>query len=78
MCFMKTNDSYADAPITEITPQLTEGKAAVLGFQHLLAMYSGDVIVPLLIGLFTFYRRPNDLFGVHRHFHVWHCHPFTN
>ncbi|MEE6657064.1 nucleobase:cation symporter-2 family protein [Pediococcus acidilactici] len=49
---MKTNDSYADAPITEITPQLTEGKAAVLGFQHLLAMYSGDVIVPLLIGGF--------------------------
>lgn len=49
---MKTNDSYTDAPITEITPQLTEGKAAVLGFQHLLAMYSGDVIVPLLIGGF--------------------------
>ncbi|WP_061777010.1 nucleobase:cation symporter-2 family protein [Levilactobacillus senmaizukei] len=25
-------------------------RAAILGFQHLLAMYSGDVLVPLLIG----------------------------
>lgn len=50
---MKTNDSnYKAAPVTEITPKLTEGKAAILGFQHLLAMYSGDVIVPLLIGGF--------------------------
>ncbi|MSE20414.1 purine permease, partial [Lactobacillus parabuchneri] len=23
---------------------------AILGFQHLLAMYSGDILVPLLIG----------------------------
>ena len=35
------------------TPQQTEtsnGKAAVLGLQHLLAMYAGAVAVPLLIG----------------------------
>ncbi|MCT3023565.1 purine permease [Pediococcus pentosaceus] len=50
---MKTTESsYAEVPVTEIKPQLTEGKAAILGFQHLLAMYSGDVIVPLLIGGF--------------------------
>lgn len=50
---MKTSDSgYVEVPVTQITPNLTEGKAAVLGFQHLLAMYSGDVIVPLLIGGF--------------------------
>ncbi|MBF7123450.1 nucleobase:cation symporter-2 family protein [Pediococcus pentosaceus] len=50
---MKTTESsYTEVPVTEIEPQLTEGKAAILGFQHLLAMYSGDVIVPLLIGGF--------------------------
>nr|WP_225424396.1 nucleobase:cation symporter-2 family protein [Lactiplantibacillus modestisalitolerans] len=32
------------------TPKISNVKAAVLGFQHLLAMYSGDVLVPLLIG----------------------------
>jgi xanthine permease len=32
--------------------QVSHFKAAILGFQHLLAMYSGDVIVPLLIGAF--------------------------
>ena len=31
-------------------PKITNVKAAILGFQHLLAMYSGDVLVPLLIG----------------------------
>ncbi|MBA1394151.1 hypothetical protein EQ500_09810, partial [Lactobacillus sp. XV13L] len=25
-------------------------KTAVLGLQHLLAMYSGDILVPLLVG----------------------------
>ena len=25
-------------------------KAAILGLQHLLAMYSGDVLIPLLVG----------------------------
>lgn len=50
---MKTTESsYTEVTVTEIKPQLTEGKAAILGFQHLLAMYSGDVIVPLLIGGF--------------------------
>ncbi len=32
------------------TPKISNVKAAILGFQHLLAMYSGDVLVPLLIG----------------------------
>ncbi len=32
--------------------QVSHGRSAILGFQHLLAMYSGDVIVPLLIGTF--------------------------
>lgn len=31
-------------------PKISNVKAAILGFQHLLAMYSGDVLVPLLIG----------------------------
>jgi len=30
--------------------EVSNGKAALLGFQHLLSMYSGDMIVPLLIG----------------------------
>lgn len=33
-------------------PLLSVGKNLTLGFQHLLAMYSGDVIVPLMIGHF--------------------------
>lgn len=36
--------------------QVSQVKAAVLGFQHLLAMYSGDVIVPLLIGAFLHFN----------------------
>jgi len=35
---------------TAATPKISNVKAAILGFQHLLAMYSGDVLVPLLIG----------------------------
>ncbi len=30
--------------------EVSEPKAAILGLQHLLAMYSGAVLVPLLIG----------------------------
>ena len=30
--------------------ELSHKKAAILGLQHLLAMYSGAVAVPLLIG----------------------------
>jgi len=39
-------------PVSEPTndQNLSTWKAAILGFQHLLAMYSGDVLVPLLIG----------------------------
>lgn len=32
------------------TQRLTEPEAAVLGIQHLLAMYSGSILVPILIG----------------------------
>ncbi|MCD2255140.1 nucleobase:cation symporter-2 family protein [Agrilactobacillus fermenti] len=31
-------------------PKISNWKAAILGIQHLLAMYSGSVLVPLLIG----------------------------
>lgn len=31
-------------------PDVSAPKAAVLGIQHLLAMYSGSVLVPILIG----------------------------
>ncbi|BAP84732.1 xanthine permease [Paucilactobacillus hokkaidonensis JCM 18461] len=44
-----TLDSFS----TVVEPKKTEvsnWKAAILGLQHLLAMYSGDVLVPLLIG----------------------------
>lgn len=34
----------------EQTPKIKNGKAAILGLQHLLAMYAGAVAVPLLIG----------------------------
>ncbi|KRM89459.1 nucleobase:cation symporter-2 family protein [Liquorilactobacillus vini] len=36
--------------IEETQRRVSQGKAAVLGLQHLLAMYSGAVAVPLLIG----------------------------
>ncbi|KRL00291.1 nucleobase:cation symporter-2 family protein [Liquorilactobacillus capillatus] len=36
--------------IKEIEKNVSNGKAAVLGLQHLLAMYSGAIAVPLLIG----------------------------
>ncbi|WP_283679486.1 nucleobase:cation symporter-2 family protein [Lentilactobacillus sp. Marseille-Q4993] len=32
------------------TKKTSQVKNAILGFQHLLAMYSGDILVPLLIG----------------------------
>jgi xanthine permease len=36
--------------VEETQKNVSQGKAAVLGLQHLLAMYSGAVAVPLLIG----------------------------
>ncbi|MBW1605249.1 nucleobase:cation symporter-2 family protein [Lactobacillus sp. Sy-1] len=36
--------------VQEIRSESNKFKNALLGFQHLLTMYSGDVIVPLLIG----------------------------
>ena len=29
--------------------EMTHGKSAVLGLQHLLAMYSGSILVPIMI-----------------------------
>ncbi|WP_275087083.1 nucleobase:cation symporter-2 family protein [Limosilactobacillus caecicola] len=39
-----------DQKIQQPATSIGFGKNLVLGFQHLLAMYSGDVLVPLLIG----------------------------
>ncbi|WP_311408070.1 nucleobase:cation symporter-2 family protein [Liquorilactobacillus uvarum] len=36
--------------INQVERKVGQGKAAILGLQHLLAMYSGAVAVPLLIG----------------------------
>ena len=36
--------------MTTKTTNPNQAKAAILGLQHLLAMYSGAVAVPLLIG----------------------------
>lgn len=33
-----------------VSDKKTPIRNAILGFQHLLAMYSGDILVPLLIG----------------------------
>lgn len=38
-------------------PSANFGKNLLLGFQHLLAMYSGDVLVPLLIGNFLHFNQ---------------------
>ena len=35
----------------------SEWRNLVLGFQHLLAMYSGDVLVPLLLGHYLHFSR---------------------
>ena len=43
---MKSIEATHAKPIQTIS----QPKAALLGLQHLLAMYSGDVLVPLLIG----------------------------
>lgn len=44
-----TLDSFSSTLTPEKTG-ISNWKAAILGLQHLLAMYSGDVLVPLLIG----------------------------
>ena len=46
---LQTTQSSQATQTTDGQPVST-WKAAILGFQHLLAMYSGDVLVPLLIG----------------------------
>lgn len=44
-------DFQSDSARTiELAPKLSHIKAAILGLQHLLAMYSGDVLIPLLVG----------------------------
>lgn len=47
---MQAAKSATPAPTPKKGPSLSTWQAAILGFQHLLAMYSGDVLVPLLIG----------------------------
>lgn len=47
--FLQSTKS-ATSSSSENGQSLSTWKAAILGFQHLLAMYSGDVLVPLLIG----------------------------
>nr|WP_125639360.1 nucleobase:cation symporter-2 family protein [Levilactobacillus tangyuanensis] len=49
---MQSTKSATPVSSTESTADaaLPLWRAAILGFQHLLAMYSGDVLVPLLIG----------------------------
>ena len=43
--------------IVHEAPTTNFGKNLLLGFQHLLAMYSGDVLVPLLIGNFLHFNQ---------------------
>ncbi len=47
---MQSTNSATPASSSSNGQSLSLWKAAILGFQHLLAMYSGDVLVPLLIG----------------------------
>lgn len=47
---MQSTNSTTPASSSSNGQSLSIWKAAILGFQHLLAMYSGDVLVPLLIG----------------------------
>ncbi len=47
---MQSTKSAKTTSSSETGHALPTWRAAILGFQHLLAMYSGDVIVPLLIG----------------------------
>lgn len=43
-------DNQNGVSIKEDIESISNGKAAILGFQHLLTMYSGDMLVALLIG----------------------------
>lgn len=47
---MQSSKSATPVSAPNQGPSLSTWQAAILGFQHLLAMYSGDVLVPLLIG----------------------------
>lgn len=44
------NSIVSPTTSTAAKSEVSTWKAMILGFQHLLAMYSGDVLVPLLIG----------------------------
>ena len=48
--------------------EVNHHKAFILEIQHLLAMYSGAVAVPLLIGTAL---QPNDIPSFNRYFYVW-------
>ena len=45
---MKNSTELEDSSLDE--SNLSNFKASILGLQHLLAMYSGDILVPLLVG----------------------------
>ena len=47
-------------------------KAAVLGLQHLLAMYSGSILVPIMIaGALGYSPRTTDIPYLYRYLYVW-------
>ena len=52
--------------------QEKHSQAAVLGLQHLLAMYSGSILVPIMIATALGYSTEQfDLPDFHRYLHVW-------
>ena len=55
----------------EQSQEQSNSKSAVLGLQHLLAMYSGSILVPIMIKLLS---NSVNLFNFGRYFHVWFSH----
>ncbi len=52
--------------------QESHSQAAILGLQHLLAMYSGSILVPIMIaGSSWAIRSSANLPHLYRYFHVW-------
>ena len=54
--------------------QEKHSRAMVLGLQHLLAMYSGSILVPMMIGQALAIIRATDIFSLNRYFYVWGSH----
>ena len=52
--------------------QEKHSQAAVLGLQHLLAMYSGSILVPIMIATALGYSTEQLTYlDFHRYLHVW-------